>query len=256
MKHRRGFDRVSLVGSIVVHAIALVLIFWSNAHARPPLDFVTYQIELVSPPPAVQAAEPQQAEDKLVIEQPDPTPPKPTPEKPKPVVEEKPKPKPPPKPEPKQPPKEQPRKEAEDKKPAAAVETPPKEKAKESGEGLNVRMEGLRRDYPAYYQNIISQINRCFRWTGQGSWATTVYFVIKRDGSVSGLDFVQKSGNAEFDFEALGAVDCAGKGRFGALPKELPYDQLPIQFKFQPRGGGDRDVPRPETQTGETTANR
>lgn len=243
MNRKSGFDRFSLFASVVVHAAAFVLIFWANAQGRQPLQFVTYQIELVSPPPTVKAEEPRQAQDELVIEQPDPTPVEPTPEKPKPVVEEKPKPKPPPKPEPKQPPKEQPKKEAEEKK-AAAVETPPEEpKKKESGEGINVRMEGLRRDYPAYYQNIITQINRCFRWTGSGRWETTVYFVIKRDGSVADLDFTQKSGNAEFDFEALGAVDCAGKGRFGPLPEDLPYDQLPIQFKFQPRGGGDAPAP-------------
>lgn len=252
MKRRSGFDRVSLLGSATVHAGALVLIFWSNAHARPPLEFVTYQIELVSPPPAVQAPEPRQAQDELVIERPDPTPPEP--EKPKPVVEEKPEPKPPPKPEAKQPPKPQPQKEAEEKKPTAAVETPVEEKPKESGEGINVRMEGLRRDYPVYYQNIITQIYRCFRGQRAGRWETTVYFVIKRDGTVTGLDFVKKSGNPDFDFEALGAVECAGKGRFGPLPEELPYDQLPIQFKFQPRGGGES--PLPAGPTDETTANR
>ena len=100
-------------------------------------------------------------------------------------------------------------------------------------------MEGLRRDFPVYYENIIRQIHRCFRWTAGGNWETTVYFVIRPDGSVTGLDFVKKSGNAQFDFEALGAVECAGKGRFGALPEELPWDQLPIQFKFRPGGGGE-----------------
>jgi protein TonB len=230
------FDRTSLVGSVLVHGAALALIFWSSTREKHPLEFITYQIDLVSPPPALQAPEPQESQDKLVIERPDPTPPQP--EKAKPVVEEKPKPKPaPPKPEPKKP-AEQPTKAADEKKAAAAVETPPAEKPKESGEGINVRMEGLRRDFPEYYGNIITQINRCFRWTVAGRWETTVYFVIKRDGTVTDMDFVKKSGNPEFDFEALGAIDCAGKGRFGELPKELPFDRLPIQFKFQPRGGG------------------
>jgi len=241
MRRPRPFDRRSLLGSIFVHAVVLVLVLWSTVQARPPLEFVTYQIDLVSPPPAVQAQEEQEAQEKLVIERPEPEPTPPEPEKPAPVVEEKPKPKPPEPPKPKEPPRTDPTKEAEERK-AAAVETPV-EKAKESGEGINVRLEGVRRDYPAYYENIIRQIQRCFRWTGAGSWETTVYFVIRRDGTVTGLDFVSKSGNPQFDFEALGAVDCAGKGRFGPLPEELPWDQLPIQFKFRPSGGSGGTPP-------------
>jgi hypothetical protein len=63
-----------------------------------------------------------------------------------------------------------------------------------------------------------------------------VFFYIERDGSVTDMDFVGRSGNSEFDFSALGAVECAGRGRFGPLPDDLPYERLPIQFKFEPRG--------------------
>jgi outer membrane biosynthesis protein TonB len=251
MRRHGPFDRRSLLGSIAVHVVVLSLVLWSTVQARPPLEFVTYQIDLVSPPPAVQAAEPEEAEEKLVIERPEPEPTPPEPEKPEPVVEEKPKPPEPPKP--REQPSTTPAKEADERK-AAAVETPVEE-AKESGEGINVRLEGVRRDYPAYYENIIRQIQRCFRWTGQGSWETTVYFVIRRDGTVGELDFVKKSGNPQFDFEALGAVDCAGKGRFGPLPDELPWDQLPIQFKFRPSGGSGGappalgDIQNAETKT-------
>jgi hypothetical protein len=31
-------------------------------------------------------------------------------------------------------------------------------------------------------------------------------------------------------------VDCAGKGRFGPLPDDFPWDILPVQFKFRPYG--------------------
>ncbi len=239
-----------------MHVLVLVLALWSSLQARPPLEFVTYQIDLVSPPPAVQAPEPEPPKQQLVIERPDPTPPEPEVEKPTPVVEEKPKPKPPePKPQPKQPPRTEQPKEAEAKKPAATTEKPSQDK-KESGEGINVRLEGLRRDYPAYYENIIRQIHRCFRWNTGGNWETTVTFVIRRDGTVTGLDFVDKSGNAQFDFEALGAVECAGKGRFGALPEELPYDQLPIQFKFKPSAGGGTPPALGAPSTDETATNR
>ena len=95
-------------------------------------------------------------------------------------------------------------------------------------------MEGLRRDYPEYYNNIIRQIDRCFRWQGAGNLETSVSFVIRRDGAVSDLEFVTRSGNTSFDFAAMGAVECAGQGRFGPLPEDLPYESLPVLFDFTP----------------------
>ena len=35
-----------------------------------------------------------------------------------------------------------------------------------SGEDLNIRMEGLRRDFPDYYLNIQRQIQRCWQSAG------------------------------------------------------------------------------------------
>lgn len=234
-----SFDRRSLVASVGVHLVLLLVAVWSSAVARPPLEFVSYEIELVSPPPAVQAEEETPAVEELVVERPDPPPPEPEEEEtPVPVEEEDPEPEPeppPPEPEPETPPPEEEPEQEEEPAPATTTEEPPEE-AEESGEDINVRLEGVRRDYPAYYNNIIRQIQRCFRWTGGGSWSATVYFAIRRDGSVTDLRFVSRSGNTRFDYEALGAVDCAGQGRFGALPDELPYDRLPIQFRFEPPG--------------------
>jgi hypothetical protein len=119
---------------------------------------------------------------------------------------------------------------------ATSVEEP-EEEAEETGEALNVRIEGLRRDYPEYYNNIIRQIQRCLRWQGGGNWRTIVFFYIERDGAATGLDFVSRSGSTSFDFDAMGAVDCAGQnGRFGPLPDDLPYERFPVQFSFTPRG--------------------
>ncbi|MEJ2205812.1 MAG: TonB C-terminal domain-containing protein [Gemmatimonadota bacterium] len=95
-----------------------------------------------------------------------------------------------------------------------------------------------------------------FRWTGEGNWETTVYFVIRSDGTVADLDFVKKSGNAAFDYEAMGAVDCAGKGRFGALPEDLPFDRLPVQFNFRPQGGIRGFFPDPVTVTSDVGSER
>ncbi|GMV05448.1 MAG: hypothetical protein AMXMBFR53_17260 [Gemmatimonadota bacterium] len=236
MRPHDPFDRKSLAASVGVHAGVLLLAVLGSASARPPLEFVSYQVEIVSPPPAAQADVVAPAQQELVVERPDPEPPQPEEQK-APVVEEKPKPK-PAEPQPKAR-VEQPKEAAEEAKPATSTEKPAEEKPRESGEGINVRMEGLRRDFPVYYQNIITQINRCLRWRGAGNWATTVYFVIRRDGTVTDLDVVRRSGNATFDFEAMGAVECAGKGRFGPLPEDLPWEILPVQFEFKPPGRED-----------------
>ncbi len=229
MRRRDSFDRTSLVASLGIHAALLTLVLWGSLSGGPPtFDFVSYHIELVSPPP-VRGDVDQSAEEELVVETPDPTPPQEE-ERTEPVVEEKPR-RPETKPTPPADPVAEP---AEERRPATSPEAA-EESTGPGGSGVNVRMEGLRRDYPKYYDNIITQILRCFRWQGQGHWETTVYFVIDKDGTVRDLDFVKRSGNVAFDFEAMGAVDCAGKGRFGALPDDFPWDFLPVQFKFQPQ---------------------
>jgi outer membrane biosynthesis protein TonB len=242
------------MGSVGVHGAVVVLAVLSSMAERAPVEFISYQIELVSPPPAMQAAESAPAREELVVERPEPTPPAPEEEKPI-VEEEKPKPKPA---ETKPAPRQEPPKETGEERSPAVTDVPvPEETPRESGEGINVRLEGVRRDYPAYYNNIITQIQRCLRWRNGGSWETTVYFLIKRDGSVSDLDFVKRSGNAAFDVEAMGAVECAGKGRFGSLPEELPFEVLPVQFNFRPQGGVRGTFPEgPQTTRGEATGRR
>jgi TonB family protein len=92
-------------------------------------------------------------------------------------------------------------------------------------------MEGLRRDFPEYYNNIIRQINRCFR-PPEGNWVTTLTFKIRRDGTVTDLQFAQRSGNTAYDYVAMEAVECAGQGRFGPLPEDLPAE-FPVQFEIR-----------------------
>lgn len=234
-KSRSRPGKGSLAGSAAVHLVAVVVAFLSQAgfHSRP--EFVTYRIELVSPPPTVVGEpEPEPVQEELVVETPEP--------EPEPEPEETP---PPPEPEPSPREEETPPPDTDVRQPEpepAERETPPRspdaEPSRErSGEGINVRLEGLRRDYPAYYENIIRQIQRCFRWRGSGNPTATVQFTVDREGGVSELRFVRRSGDPAFDFEAMGAVECAGTGaRFGPLPEEFPYDLLPIEFTFEPRG--------------------
>jgi TonB family protein len=62
-------------------------------------------------------------------------------------------------------------------------------------------------------------------------------FVIRRDGTVADIEFARRSGNTAFDYAAMSAVECAGQGRFGPLPAELPYEYQPVVFEFTPGGG-------------------
>lgn len=238
------FDKKAALASIVLHS-AFLGVAWTSAlmHRPPDVQFLTFEIDLVSPPPAVQAPERAPAREEVVVERPrpEPTPPPPEPDQPT-IQPERPPPRPTPEPqrrEPERQPDPEPPEPDPEPAPAASPDPPPEEPPPTSGEGLNVRMEGLRRDFPAYYENIIRQIQRCFRWQGSQGWNAQVYFVIRRDGTVRDLEFRSRSGNTGFDFEAMGAVECAGQGRFGPLPEELPYESQPVLFDFRPIGGGD-----------------
>ena len=220
--------------SVGLHGCLFTLAFFTSLIDRSPTEFVTYEIEMVSPPPAVQD-EIQPAMEELVVERPEPT--RPIEEEPEQEVvpiEEPDDPEPEPSPEEDRPTEELTEVEEEETPPSAP--DPPPDEIDESGEGINVRLEGVRRDYPAYYNNIIRQIFNCFRWRGGGSWEATVFFMIEREGTVADMRFLSRSGSTAFDFEAIGAVECAGQGRFGQLPDELPYERLPVQFDFRPPG--------------------
>lgn len=219
--------------SLILHATVFAVAWLSVVTREPPMEFVSYEIDLVSPPPAQQAEEARPPVEELVVERPEPEPPPPEPtEDVVPAEEPEPEPEPPPEPEPQ--PEPEPPEPEEEEQPATTVDEPTDPDAETSGEGLNVRLEGLRRDYPEYYNNIIRQIQRCFRWRQGGSWEAVVVFTIGRDGRASDIEFGQRSGNLTFDFEAMGAVDCAGQGRFGPLPEDFSWDGVRISFTFEP----------------------
>jgi len=245
-----GPDRKAFVASAVLHLLFFLLVWWTRTARPAPTDFVTYEIELVSPPSPTEG-EPAPTEE-VAVETPEPEPepeeeaPEEEPPPPEPEEEE-----PPPEPEPEEE-EEEPEPEPEEEPAPETTPTPaepaeeeseagspdPDPEAETTGENINVRMEGVRRDYPAYYNNIIRQMRRCFRWRGSDELQATVRFYIDRDGTVSDISVVEESGNLQFDFEAMGAVECAGSGgRLGALPDDLPFDRLPVQFTFRPAGG-------------------
>lgn len=236
MRRADPFGKRAAVMSLGLHVVVFAAA-WASALRHPPqVEFTAFEIELVSPPPAVQAEQPQPRQQEVVVERPTPEPPPREPE-PDVVAVEEPEPEPPPEPEPTPPaPEPEPEPQAEDT-PAATTEPPPETQTNNSGENINVRIEGLRRDYPAYYENIIRQINRCFisRWRQGGNWEAEVLFTIRRDGIATDLAFGKRSGNVAFDYAAMEAAgDCAGQGRFGPLPEDFPWEAVRIRFTFEP----------------------
>ena len=237
MPRRRRREKIGkgpVLGSIGIHFSAILLTWWASATAAEIPNFVVFEIELISPSAAELGEVIPLPSEELVIETPVEVMPEPEEEVPPPVVEEE------------APPEEEPEPEevvappdpdpVDDPEPIRSpnpdpdIETP--------GEDLNVRMEGLRRDYPEYYNNILRQMQRCFRWRGDDDLRATVYFEINRDGSVAEVDILESSRSIAFDIEAMGAAECAGsRDRLGPLPQALPFDRLPVVFYFEPQSG-------------------
>jgi protein TonB len=130
--------------------------------------------------------------------------------------------------------------------PTEAKVTPqPKTAAPKAGGGptggkgtdvASVRSDGIEFPFPGYLNNIVRQIAINFKPRNPAArLKAEVRFLIHRDGSVSDISFIRKSGNFSFDLEAQGAVEAASStGRFGPLPDGFPDDVLPVVFSFDP----------------------
>jgi periplasmic protein TonB len=122
---------------------------------------------------------------------------------------------------------------------AAPTTQPPAVAASKTGgpgtDVANVHIEGVAFPYPGYLENIVRQVALNFSPDEpSANLRAEVAFLIKRDGTVIGVRFVQRSNNYEFDLEAQGAIEKAA-GSFGPLPQGFPDDVLPIVFSFDPR---------------------
>ena len=123
--------------------------------------------------------------------------------------------------------------------------TEPKTEAPKAGGGptggrgtdvATVRSDGIEFPFPGYLNNIVRQIALNFKPRNPNArLKAEVRFLIHRDGSVSDLTFVRRSGVFSFDLEAQGAVEAASSARgFGPLPAGFPDDVLPVVFSFDP----------------------
>ena len=114
----------------------------------------------------------------------------------------------------------------------------------EGGKGTdvaNVKIEGVDFPFPGYLDNIVRQIALRFKPPRGQQLKAEVMFLIKRDGTITGFRFMQRSGSFTFDLEAQAAVEVAGQANargttpFGRLPSGFREDVLPVMFSFDPR---------------------
>ena len=222
-QQRSGPSRRAMVGSIVLHGLlgATVVASAQIQPAEKPMDnFRTFRVEIFSPPPQVEG---------------EPTPPKELPKSP--IVKQVKAPEPKPKAVAKQPapPKKETGKAVKPQTTKAPVRGRNARPGPVGGENLNVLQEGEEFPYPEYLGNVVTQINRYFRWNGAGNLEAEVGFYIRRDGSISGLRVYRRSGEIQFDLSAADAVNAVAKARgFGALPDGFDRDSLGVLFRFLP----------------------
>ncbi len=99
----------------------------------------------------------------------------------------------------------------------------------------NVKVQGIAFPFPGYLENITRQIALNFKPRPGVGLRAEVSFLIRRDGSVSDLRLVSRSGVYAFDLECIGAVEAVGQRKsFGALPSGFRDDALPVVFSFDP----------------------
>ena len=100
-----------------------------------------------------------------------------------------------------------------------------------------IKTEGVEFPFPGYLRNLVAQVYR--RWRPPAAnvdLEAEMLFFVHRDGSISGLQFVKRSGSFAFDLEAQGAVEATARaGAFGPLPAGFGPDMLPVSFFFSPR---------------------
>jgi protein TonB len=215
-----GGVRVGLIGTLVVHGAALVLLIISARSATIRPSPPTYAVELIAAPrpTTVRRAAPEAAG------------PPPEAVAPKEPTKAKPAPAPPPK---------TPRTTTQ-REPAARTKAPvtplPGETPGTGSDIANVKLQGKAFPYPEYLRNLVSQIYR--RWNRPVGTAlmAEVGFVILRDGTVREIRVVSSSRSYSFDLEAQGAVEEAGSAKaFGPLPQGYEADYLQVSFQFKPR---------------------
>jgi periplasmic protein TonB len=211
---------VGLAGTVTVHALAGLFLVAGAADARKPVP-PTYRVHLVAAPePTEDARKAPEAVERPAEEKPAPAPkaksPKSTvaPAPPPPVADNT-------------------------KREAAPRTTPnvtplPGEKPSTGSDVATVSTEGVEFPFPEYLQNIVAQVLRVWQRPFQSTpLEAEVSFLVHRDGSVSDLQLLKRSGSYAFDLEAQGAIEQVGRIKaFRALPDGWDADVLFVRFYF------------------------
>jgi len=210
---------MALTATLMVHGVVGMLLFGTaRAHTRLP---PTYRVHLVAAPaPDMESRKAPEAFDRPAEEKPAPIP---AAKRPQSTVSRATPP----------PTRDQTRREA-----APRTTSPnqplPGEKPSTGNDVATVSTEGIPFPFPEYLQNIVSQVLRVWTRPEQSTpLEAEVSFFIHRDGSVTDLQFIRRSGNFAFDLEAQGVIEEAGSRRlFGALPSGWTSDVLFVRFYF------------------------
>ncbi len=209
----------ALAASATLHGLVALVVVLAGSAAPRMLPPQTYRVKLVAAAAerAPERLEPQPPE--VAEEEHRPPPPLPTPER---------------VPETKQPTV------VKEEKPPVEPKREPARADEEGEEEVNISLEGRSCGdllTQAYCNNITRQVLRYWRRpTGGRALGAELAFVIEEDGSVSEIEWKQRSGDATFDLEARGAIEAAGRQRaFGPLPERYPLDRLRVTFFFDPR---------------------
>jgi protein TonB len=123
--------------------------------------------------------------------------------------------------------------------PKPSVQQPIAQGGPQGGTGTDVATvqldNGVDFPYPAYLNNIVRQVALNFKPDDPNTALhAVVFFLIRRDGTLAGVQFRTRSGDYAFDLEARGAIEKAA-GAFGPLPDGFHDDVLPVYFSFDPR---------------------
>ena len=214
---------LALAGSLLIHGLSAAALFAGGAAQRPVPP--SYRVRLVAAPEPVEGArKAPEAVDRPAAERPAPAP-KPKPQ-PKSVVSKAPPP----------PAADAQRREAAPR--TTSKTTPlPDERPSTGNDVASISTEGVEFPYPEYLQNIMTQILRRWQRPTDGlALDAEVSFFVHRDGSISDLQFVKRSGSFAYDLEAEGAAEEAGRFKaFGPLPAGWQSDVLFVRFYFSPR---------------------
>lgn len=237
--------RRPLVISAAIHGLVATALFVSRSHSSPPSP-PTYRVNLIAAPPgerAIGVVQPTPAAVKPAAPMPTPAPAKPapapiartTPDVPGMKVPARSKAAPTPK---RATPNSSPTGTQAGSKAVAPV-APRAGGGPTGGKGAdvaNVSVDGIAFPYPGYLENVVRQIALRFRPPSARPVQAVVAFLIRRDGSVTGIRLTTRSGVYSFDTEAMGAVDAAAQAHaFGPLPQGFSDDVLPVIFSFDPR---------------------